>query len=88
MSPVIVFDADLEAVIVFRAQVMNQVLTFALDSIPGFVRDEETGSLWEIRTGKAVEGPLEGTTLTRLSPPLVFWFAWSGIHPTTDVYKP
>ncbi len=84
----LIFDEALEAVIVYRARVEGQELTFVLDEPAGFVRDEQTGSRWESRTGRALDGPLEGSALARLSAPLVFWFAWSDIHPATDVYAP
>lgn len=45
------------------------------------------GSRWQLDTGLAVDGPLEGTRLSRLDglPPM-FWFAWRDFHPDTDVY--
>lgn len=47
------------------------------------------GSRWRIATGRAVDGPHEGTTLA--SPPTVrysFWFAWLEFHPETTRYRP
>jgi hypothetical protein len=45
------------------------------------------GSRWERETGRAVDGPHEGTTLERandLAP--LFWHAWRAFHPETEVY--
>ena len=45
------------------------------------------GSRWERTTGRAVDGPHEGTRLERAndaSP--MFLFAWRDFHPDTDVY--
>ena len=48
--------------------------------------DEQTGSIWQIGTGIAMEGPFEGERLEVVAAPLVFWFAWSDIHTNSDVY--
>ncbi len=51
------------------------------------IRDRETGTTWDLITGKAVKGRNTGSTL----PPMrlmnaVYWFAWRDIHPDTLVY--
>lgn len=46
------------------------------------------GSRWRRSTGRALDGPHEGTTLTRandLTP--LFWFSWADIHPDSDIYE-
>lgn len=46
------------------------------------------GSTWKIQTGRAVDGPHEGSELTvanDVSPE--FWFAWAQFHPETTVYE-
>ena len=50
------------------------------------MRDLETGSLWQVLTGQAVDGPLFGQRLERLPSHYSFWFAWSDFHPETDLY--
>ena len=50
------------------------------------LRDQETGSTWQALTGRAIDGPLAGTALTRLPSFYSFWFAWSDFHPSTEVY--
>ena len=52
------------------------------------MRDLETGSLWQVLTGQAVDGPLFGQRLERLPSHYSFWFAWSDFHPKTDLYGP
>jgi hypothetical protein len=47
--------------------------------------DKETGSRWDI-AGRAVEGKLQGWTLSWLDGTQVRWFAWSAEHPETPVY--
>ncbi|KTG30828.1 DUF3179 domain-containing protein [Haloferax profundi] len=45
------------------------------------------GSRWDIVTGRALDGPHEGTALTRAndrSP--MFWFAWADFNPGTEIY--
>jgi hypothetical protein len=51
-----------------------------------FMQDEETGSTWQVVTGRAVEGPLEGTSLERLPSHYSFWFAWGDFHPDTELF--
>jgi hypothetical protein len=79
-------DEGLEAVVVYRREVGGQELTFSPTQEDEILRDEETGSLWQLSTGQAVAGPLEGERLPRLAAPLVFWFAWSDFQPKGDVY--
>lgn len=50
------------------------------------MRDLETGSLWQVLTGQAIEGPLFGQRLERLLSHYFFWFAWSDFHPDKELY--
>jgi hypothetical protein len=47
--------------------------------------DKETGSHWDI-AGRAVDGPLQGWTLTWLEGVQVRWFAWAAEYPETSIY--
>ncbi|OAD23315.1 hypothetical protein THIOM_000857 [Candidatus Thiomargarita nelsonii] len=49
------------------------------------IADIETGSLWSPFTGKALHGPLKGTTLARLPLYLTTWSEWLNEHPTSLV---
>jgi len=45
------------------------------------------GSRWERATGRAVDGPHEGTTLERANDePPMFWEGWSNFNPETGIY--
>ena len=46
--------------------------------------DEQTGSVWDI-FGRAVDGELAGSQLTRVIHSDHFWFAWQAFHPDTEV---
>ncbi|HDN04657.1 MAG TPA: DUF3179 domain-containing protein, partial [Chloroflexi bacterium] len=70
---------------VFAATVENQVLTFsALED--GLFRDQETGSTWDI-FGKALDGSLAGSSLTRLPHHDTFWFAWAAFVPESELHQ-
>ena len=81
----LLYDADLQTVYVYHRKVGNQILIFEADDEAGSLRDVNTGSLWDVRSGVAVDGAYRGNRLHRLSAPLVYWFAWSGIYPQTEV---
>jgi len=49
--------------------------------------DTETQSEWDIFTGMAVSGPLEGTQLTQIPVTYAFWFGWADYHPEGTVYS-
>ncbi len=52
------------------------------------VKDKETGSEWDIFTGQAVSGPLEGRQLAAVPTTYAFWFGWIDYHPESAVYQP
>ena len=58
-------------------------LTFAPAESDTFV-DDQTGSTWNI-LGEAIEGPLAGTQLERVTHVDTFWFAWSTFRPDTAI---
>lgn len=71
----------------YDRRVGTRTLTFeALDG--GRLRDRETGSSWSIETGTAVEGPLQGSQLTRISSKTVYWAIWARFHPESEIVKP
>ena len=51
------------------------------------MKDRETGSTWQLLTGRAISGELEGMALKRLPSFYAFWFAWSDFHPGTALYE-
>jgi len=53
---------------------------------PDWLRDRGTNSLWDL-SGKAVEGPLAGTSLTYVSSFISEWYGWSAYHPEATIYE-
>jgi hypothetical protein len=86
---VVVFDTTTGASDAFRRNVGGQMLSFDADpDRPGLFRDRETGSTWSLVAGRAVEGPMAGTTLERVNALPVFWFAWADFFPGGEVWQP
>ena len=69
---------------VFDRRVEGRTLTFRYAG-DGRFTDAQTGSTWTI-TGRAIDGELEGTTLTSIAHGNHFAFAWFAFRPETDVY--
>lgn len=84
----LVYDERLQTALVYQRELNGQQLTFIWDAQNIYLQDEQTASLWDPQTGSAIKGPLSGEQLPRLISPLVFWFAWSDIHPDTELYQP
>ena len=71
---------------VFSAVVDADTLTFVRsggEDAP--ITDVETGSTWDI-TGRAIDGPLAGTTLEPIPHGDHFWFAWAAFVPETSIW--
>ena len=83
---VVIFEKNSATGVVFNREVDGQLLTFEATDDPFQVTDAETGSTWDAFEGVAVDGPLAGTTLTRLKSTMVFWFGWSDFHSSTLLY--
>ncbi|RME84064.1 MAG: DUF3179 domain-containing protein [Caldilineae bacterium] len=88
LSLILVYDRKLQTVLTYRSNIGQRRLTFVAPAGEDTMRDIETGSLWDIRSGRALQGPLAGQTLHRLAAPLVFWFAWSDLYPHTELFAP
>ena len=76
---------DVGAALAYLRQVAGRTLSFTVND--GIIRDNETGSIWNI-FGQATAGELEGETL----PPIIsvnhFWFSWAAFQPETRIYQP
>jgi len=70
---------------VFERQVDGRLLTFSLSG-ENFI-DDQTGSTWNI-LGEAIDGELEGQSLTPVVKVDHFWFSWAAFRPDTRVYQP
>ena len=83
-------DKDTYTALAYERTVEGQTLSFR--SLPegagaqAVLVDNETGSRWMALTGRAIEGPLTGKSLTRALSHLSFWFAWKDWNPETLVY--
>ena len=70
--------------LVYNRMVEGQVLNFGFEN--GFLVDHETRSAWDLWTGAAVSGPMEGQRLRRVPSTRAFWFGWKDWFPDTRVY--
>jgi hypothetical protein len=80
--PVVVATAD-GSLVAYVRRVDGETLEFDRDS------DVLTagGSRWAIVSGKALDGPHEGTTLERANDRSeMFWFAWADFFPDSGIY--
>ena len=86
---VVTFEPLSESGAVFERKLDGRTLNFEPAAVRegiALMRDLETGSLWQVLTGQAIEGPLFGQRLERLPSHYSFWFAWSDFHPQTGLY--
>jgi len=87
----VVFDRASETGAIFDRNLEGRSLGF--DMLPdtgdgiSLMKDRETGSTWQLLTGRAIEGELAGMALTRMPSFYSFWFAWSDFHPNTELYE-
>ncbi len=84
-------DNQLGSTIAFESVAAGQKLTFSFlgresKGLPLY-KDDETGSIWTF-DGIAVEGPLAGERLPRVTGYRSFWFAWAAMFPETKLYDP
>ncbi len=80
---VVTFDPNSTAARLFSRRMDGEDLTFVADK-PGFMRDKETGTLWDL-TGLAVEGKLNGKRLEAQVGIVSFTQAWKTFHPDSKV---
>ncbi|MFQ5381058.1 MAG: DUF3179 domain-containing (seleno)protein, partial [Dehalococcoidia bacterium] len=97
---VVTFDARAGGAAAFDRRVDGRVLTFVTLSddtgtngpdkphTGSLMVDDQTGSTWDRRTGKAIAGPLEGADLDSVPSFATFWFAWSDFFPDAPLYEP
>lgn len=81
--PVAIFlSEDLATASVVNRTVEDRALTLALT--PGDqLTDSETGSVWDPLTGEALDGPMKGQRLRKLTSTYSLWFAWKKYRPDT-----
>ncbi|MEE9219002.1 MAG: DUF3179 domain-containing (seleno)protein [Acidobacteriota bacterium] len=71
----------------YDRSVPGQVLSFEPEPDPFRARDRETGTLWDLVSGRALEGALAGQRLRRVVVLRAYWFIWSGYHPRTQLER-
>ena len=86
----VVFSKDANTATAFSRAVGEKILTFeTAESKDGhYIRDKETGTLWNGLSGEAVAGNLMGAKLEKLVGTQVFWFGWRGFYPRTVIWNP
>ncbi len=77
---------DVGMAALFNRDLNGRVLTFVADE-SGVIRDEQTGSLWNV-FGTATDGELAGSQLHQELAFPHFWFAWAAFRPETRIYEP
>ena len=85
--PLLIFhDKKSFATAVFKRIVDNKAIIFT--AINGHFTQDNSGTEWNLITGKATKGKHKGKRLHRLSAVNIYWFAWARYYPETTIYKP
>ena len=83
---VLSFDSESGTPFVFERSVDGMQLTFSRrDEV--YV-DDQTGSVWDLRSGTAIQGPRKGTQLNPLVGITSFKSAWEMFYPTSTYWSP
>jgi len=82
--PVVVATSPDGSLVAYSRRVDGETLTFEADGEEFLAAG---GSRWRRTTGRAVDGPHEGTTLRPANDlPPMFWYGWSKFNEDTEVY--
>lgn len=85
--PLLIFhDKESFATAVFKRAVDNKAIIFT--SKDGYFAQDNSGTEWNLITGKAISGKHKGARLQRLSAVNIYWFAWARYYPETTIYSP
>ena len=86
----VVYSSDGETATAFNRILNGRTLKFEVaESSKGhFVRDVETGTLWDGLSGEGVKGKLKGEQLSPIVGTQAFWFGWRGFYPRTVIWNP
>ena len=83
---VLFWEEEKEGALAYRPTVDGDPLTFEV--VEARFMDVQTGSTWNM-TGRAIEGPLAGSTLEPVHEAFVaFWFAWPLFYPEIESWRP
>ena len=74
------------ATVVFKRTVEGRTLTFT--RVGDYFAQDESGTQWNLITGKAKSGKYKGKHLERVLAVNIYWFAWARFYPETTIYNP
>ena len=83
-TPVVLARARDGGVRAFVASFEGEDLGLGRNPKTGEVRDGG-GSAWDLGSGRCISGPHSGARLESVAVTPVYWFAWSGFYPNTQV---
>ena len=82
--PLLIFhDKESFATAVFKRIVDNMVISFT--TINGHFAKDNSGTEWNLITGKATSGKHKGKSLERVPAVNIYWFAWARFYPETTI---
>lgn len=86
----IVFDEGTTTGMIFNRKLDGKTLSFKKTQLQGkkglFLLDDQTGSVWEGLSGRAVQGSVKGKKLEPLPVTPSFWFGWVDHYPKTELF--
>ena len=83
----VIYDEVSRTGVAFSRHQEGQVLEFDREAGPDFtIMDRQTGTRWS-RQGKALEGPLEGSSLQFVPSFISEWYGWSAYHPESGLFE-
>lgn len=74
------------ATVVLKRTVEGRTLTFT--RVGDYLAQDESGTQWNLITGKAMSGKYKGKHLEKVLAVNIYWFAWARFYPETTIYKP
>lgn len=76
-------------VVAFERRVQGRALRFTrAGAAEPVIEDADTHSRWRVSDGQAIDGPLKGERLTRVTAHPAFWFGWYGFFPDSAIWRP
>ena len=83
----VIYDEVSRTGVAFSRHQEGQVLEFDREAGSDFIiKDRQTGTRWS-RQGKALEGPLEGSSLQFVPSFISEWYGWSAYHPESGLFE-
>lgn len=80
--------------IVYSRRIEDVILEFGGLKPSAFQQDKDTATtdnstktIWDLKTGKAINGPLKGKVMERVNFKKAYWFIWSDFFWDSEVYS-